>query len=234
KAINKVLLAFNSAFLCAFSSTLVGGITGVNTASTQGATDSSKTIKNLSDAVIYSFFSSQLSILQLDNEDLQQIHPDDLEEMYLRWNIAMLTMRARRFLKNTRRKLDMANKERIGFDKSKVECFNRHKRGHFARKYRAPRNQDIRNREPIRRTVLVEATTSNTLVSQCDSLGYDWSDQVEEGYNDVPPPYTGNFMPLKPDLVYHSLDNFIDVNKFVSKSVVEKPTVESNEPKTVR
>ncbi|GJT47155.1 hypothetical protein Tco_0955870 [Tanacetum coccineum] len=52
----------------------------------------------------------QLSIPQLDNEDLQQIHPDDLEEMDLRWNIAMLTMRARRFLKNTRRKLDMGNK----------------------------------------------------------------------------------------------------------------------------
>nr|GFC71359.1 ribonuclease H-like domain-containing protein [Tanacetum cinerariifolium] len=40
----------------------------------------------------------------------------------LRWNIAMLTMRARRFLKNTGRKLDEANKERIGFDKSKMEC----------------------------------------------------------------------------------------------------------------
>ncbi|GKC32964.1 hypothetical protein Tco_1040258 [Tanacetum coccineum] len=51
--------------------------------------------------------------------------------MDLRWNIAMLTMRAKRFLKNTRRKLDMANKERIEFDKSKVECFNCHKRGHL-------------------------------------------------------------------------------------------------------
>nr|GEZ40963.1 hypothetical protein [Tanacetum cinerariifolium] len=96
---------------------------GVNTASTQGAVDSSTTIENLSDAVIYSVFASQPSIPQLDNEDLQQIHPDDLEEMNLRWNIAMLTMRARRFMKNTEKKLDMANKERIGFDKSKVECF---------------------------------------------------------------------------------------------------------------
>ncbi|GKB20010.1 ribonuclease H-like domain-containing protein [Tanacetum coccineum] len=121
---------------------------GVNTASIQGAADSSTTIKNLSDAVIYSFFASQPTTPQLDNEDLQQIHPEDLEEMDLRWNIAMLTMRARRFLKNTGRKLDMANKERIGFDKSKVECFNCHKRGHFARECRAPRNQDSRNQEP--------------------------------------------------------------------------------------
>nr|GEU88413.1 retrovirus-related Pol polyprotein from transposon TNT 1-94 [Tanacetum cinerariifolium] len=52
------------------------------------------------------------------------------------------------------------------------------------------------------------------------------------GYNVVPPPYTGNFMPLKPDLVYPSLDDFVDGNKSVSKSIVEKPTVESNEPKT--
>nr|GEU32450.1 hypothetical protein [Tanacetum cinerariifolium] len=224
----------NVAFL-SFSSTnittrAVNTAQGVNTSSTQSAADSSTTVENLSDA-----------------------------------NIAMLTMRARRFLKNIGRKLDMANKERIRFNKSKVECFNCHKRGHFARECRAPKNQYSRNREPIKRTVPVEATTSNALVSQCDGLGYDWSDQVEEGptnfalmaysstssrtftnskimdkcktglgYNVVPPPYTGNFMPPKPDLVYPSLDDFVDVNESVSEYVVENPTIESNEPKTVR
>nr|GEW22244.1 hypothetical protein [Tanacetum cinerariifolium] len=135
----------------------------VNTASTQGAPDSSTTVENLSDTVIYSFFASQPSIPHLDNEDLQQIYLDDLKEIGLRWNISMLTIRARRFLKNTGRKLDMANKERIGFDKSKVECFNCHKRGHFARECRAPRNQDSKNREPTRRTVPVKKTTLNAL-----------------------------------------------------------------------
>ncbi|GJV13210.1 copia protein [Tanacetum coccineum] len=209
-------------------------------------------------------------------------------EMDLRWNIAMLTMRARRFLKNTGRKLDMANKERIGFDKSKVECFNYHKRGHFARECRAPKNQDSRNREPTRRTVLVEETTLNTLVSHSSSsinskvsndsnccssylecvkglkeqneqlvkdlgtakisdVSYKTSlESVEArlhimdkcktglGYNTVPPPYTRNFMPPKPDLVYPSLDDFVDVNEYVSEFVVEKPTVETNEPTNVR
>ncbi|GJT02962.1 hypothetical protein Tco_0824131 [Tanacetum coccineum] len=138
---------------------------GVNTASTQGAVDSSTIVKNLNNAVIYFFFSSQPSFLQLDNEDLQQIHPDDLEEIDLKWNIAMLTMRARRFLKNTGRKLDMANKERIRFDKSKVEYFNCHKRGHSVRDHRAPMNQDNINREPTKRTMPVEETSSNALVS---------------------------------------------------------------------
>ncbi|GKA48617.1 ribonuclease H-like domain-containing protein [Tanacetum coccineum] len=99
-----------------------------------------------------------------------------------RWTLFMLTMRARRFMKNTGRKLDMVNKERIRFDKSKVECFNCHKRGHFAKEYRAPMNQEIKNREPTRRNVPVEETTSNALVSQCDGFGYDWSDQAEEEY----------------------------------------------------
>nr|GEV30617.1 hypothetical protein [Tanacetum cinerariifolium] len=139
----------------------VNAVYGVNTTNTQCAADSSTTIENLSDAVIYSFFASQPGIPHLDNEDLQQIYPYDLEEMDFRWNIAMLTMRERRFLKNTGKKLDMANKERIEFDKSKVECFNCHKRGHFARECRAPRNQDSRNREPTRRTMPVEETTLN-------------------------------------------------------------------------
>ncbi|GJT18622.1 putative ribonuclease H-like domain-containing protein [Tanacetum coccineum] len=52
------------------------------------------------------------------------------------------------------------------------------------------------------------------------------------GYNAVPPSYTGNFMPPKSTLVYPSLDDFVDES--VSESVVEKPTVETNEPETTR
>nr|GEW64850.1 hypothetical protein [Tanacetum cinerariifolium] len=97
--------------------------------------------------------------------------------------MAILTMRARRFLKNTRRNLNLNRNETVAFDKTKVECYNCHKRGHFTRECRAPREQDNKNRESTRRNVPVETTNSSTLVS-CDGLGgYDWSDQAEEGPN---------------------------------------------------
>ncbi|GKB71967.1 ribonuclease H-like domain-containing protein, partial [Tanacetum coccineum] len=100
--------------------------------------------------------------------------------MDIRWQMAVLTMRARRFLKNTGMKFSMNGTETIGFDKSKVEYYNCHKKGHFAKECRALRNQENNNREITRRVVPVEITTSNALVS-CDGSGYDWSDQAEEG-----------------------------------------------------
>nr|GFC68582.1 hypothetical protein [Tanacetum cinerariifolium] len=66
-----------------------------------GAKLSASTIPNvdsLSNVVIYSFFTSQSSSPQLDNEDLKQIDADDLAEMDLKWQMAMLTMRARKFV----------------------------------------------------------------------------------------------------------------------------------------
>ncbi|GKD18193.1 hypothetical protein Tco_1207351 [Tanacetum coccineum] len=149
---------------------------GVSAASTQANIANSTNIDSLSDAVIYAFFASQPNSSQLVNEDLEQIHPDDMEKMNLRWQMAMLTMRAKRFLKRTGRKFTINGNDTAGFDKSKVECYNCDKKGHFARECRAPRNQDNKNGESSRRSVPVETTTSNALVS-CDGLGgYDWSD----------------------------------------------------------
>ncbi|GKE58449.1 retrovirus-related pol polyprotein from transposon TNT 1-94 [Tanacetum coccineum] len=186
------------------------------TASTQATVINSTTIDNLSDAVICAFFASHPNSPQLDNEDLQQIHPDDLEDIDLRWQMAMLTMRARRFLKNTRRKVFVNGTETIGFDKSKVECYNFHKRGHFARECRALRNQENRNMESTKRVVSVETTTSNTLVS-CDGLGYDWSDQAEEG-------------PTNFALMAYSSTSF-NSEPIVSEPTVKKPVVETSEAK---
>ncbi|GJR71635.1 putative ribonuclease H-like domain-containing protein [Tanacetum coccineum] len=146
--------------------------------SNQAYGSNSANTDSMSDAVIYSFFANQSNSPQLNDEDLQQIDADDLEEMDLKWQMAMLTMRARRFLNKTGRKINANGSETIGFNKSKVECYNCHKRGHFARECRAPREN--RNREPVRRNVTVETIETKALVAQ-DGLGYDWSDQAEEG-----------------------------------------------------
>ncbi|GJX10162.1 hypothetical protein Tco_0200021 [Tanacetum coccineum] len=90
----------NVAFVSANSSTnrVVNTAHGAITASTQATIVNSTTIDNLSDAVICAFFASQPNNPQLDNEDLQQINLDDLKEMHLRWQIAMLTIRQEKSL----------------------------------------------------------------------------------------------------------------------------------------
>ncbi|GKF28620.1 hypothetical protein Tco_0094962, partial [Tanacetum coccineum] len=80
------------------SSTQIMAFVSSSTASTQVNTAYSTNIDNLSDVVICSFFTSQPNSPQLAHENLQQIYPDDIEEMDLRLQMAMLTMRARRFL----------------------------------------------------------------------------------------------------------------------------------------
>nr|GEY25156.1 hypothetical protein [Tanacetum cinerariifolium] len=127
---------------------------GVSAANFKTNASNLPNVDSLSDAVIYSFFTSQSNIPQLDNEDLRQINSDDLKEINLKWQMAMLTMRARRFLQKIERNIGVKGTETIGFDKTKVECYNFHRK--------------------------VKDTTLNALVSLCDGLGYDWSDQAED------------------------------------------------------
>ncbi|GKB13797.1 putative ribonuclease H-like domain-containing protein, partial [Tanacetum coccineum] len=148
-------------------------------------TGSSSTSQNSQNVAFVSNSTNNTNITnKADNtahgvKDLEQLHPDDLEEMDLQWEMAMLTIRARRFIKRTGRKLDI-NGQRVGFDKSKVECYNCHKHGHFARECRFPRNQENKGRENNTRTIAVETPTQNALIAQDGIGGYDWSYQAEE------------------------------------------------------
>ncbi|GJW76330.1 ribonuclease H-like domain-containing protein [Tanacetum coccineum] len=59
----------------------------------------------------------------------------------------MISMRMKKFYKKTGRKLQFDAKEPVGFDKTKVECYNCHKTGHFARECRIKGTQDNRRRD---------------------------------------------------------------------------------------
>ncbi|GJX55359.1 ribonuclease H-like domain-containing protein, partial [Tanacetum coccineum] len=85
------------------------------------------------DEVIYSLFAKQSEDLDLLHEDLEQIDDIDIEEMDINWQIAMITIRMKKFYKKTRRRVQIDGNKPIGFDKKKLECFKCHNIGHFAR-----------------------------------------------------------------------------------------------------
>ncbi|GJX92900.1 ribonuclease H-like domain-containing protein [Tanacetum coccineum] len=76
-----------------------------------------------------------------------QLDEFDLEEIDLKWQVAMISMRMKKFYKKTGRKLQFDAKEPVGFDKTKVEYYSCHKAGHFVRECRSNGNQDSRRRD---------------------------------------------------------------------------------------
>nr|GFB97028.1 hypothetical protein [Tanacetum cinerariifolium] len=97
-------------------------------------TQADNTNDSVSAAVSVSAVGAKLSASTLPNvHSLSNIDADDLEEMDLKWQMAMLTMRARKFLQKTGRNLGVNGHTSMGFDMAKVECYNCHIKGHFAR-----------------------------------------------------------------------------------------------------
>ncbi|GKC76882.1 putative ribonuclease H-like domain-containing protein [Tanacetum coccineum] len=186
---------------------------GVSAASTQTNAVKSTNVDYLSDAVIY-----------------------DLEEMDLRWQMAMLTMREIRYLKNTGRKLTVNGYEIIGFDKSKVECYNCHKRGHFVKECRAPRNQDNKNREISRRkerptNYALMAYSSSSSDSELMALAYKTClEFVEEKlvvYKKIESIYEQDIKELKLEIHLREIA-ITDFRKKLEKAQQEKDSIQLN------
>nr|GEV02879.1 hypothetical protein [Tanacetum cinerariifolium] len=171
----------------------VSAATSVSVVSTKILVSALLNVDSLSNAVIYSFFASQSNSPQLDNDDLKQIDADDLDEMDLKWKMAMFT----------------------------VECYNCHRKGHFAREcsvmvWGAMTRvfKQIRNL-PIMLLWLSLLQILLLIMRSDESLPlgpiYDRY-QSGNGYHVVPPLYTGTFMPPKPDLVFHNAPNDVETD----------------------
>ncbi|GJT38179.1 hypothetical protein Tco_0938044 [Tanacetum coccineum] len=245
------------------------------------------------------------------------IDVDDLEEMDLKWQMAMLTMRARRFLNKTRRKINSNGFETIRFNKSKVEFYNYHKRvilqesawlqgktrtenrdqakeGHTnfalmaytssgssssssssssdsesqlnvvayktglesveARLDAYKKNEKFekakKERDDLKLTLEKFENSSKNISKLLEiqvsdkfktGVGYDSQvvnsqvvdsqvndkHKIGEGYHAIPPPYTRNFMPPKPNLVLADKEEYV-----FSESITSVPAVTTSKVKT--
>nr|GEZ74147.1 hypothetical protein [Tanacetum cinerariifolium]GEZ74151.1 hypothetical protein [Tanacetum cinerariifolium] len=119
--------------------------------------------------------SLQLVVLSKMASTVKSLNPFLVEEI-------PHTLDDQRFLQKTGRNLGDNRVTTIGFDMSKVKCYNCHRKGHFARECRSPKDtRKTGAAEPQRRHVPVETSTLNALVSQCDGIeSYDWSYQAED------------------------------------------------------
>nr|GEX16941.1 hypothetical protein [Tanacetum cinerariifolium] len=163
----------------------VSVVVSVSAASVKIPISALPNVDTLSNVVIYSFFASQSNSQQLDNDDLKQIDADDLKEMDLKWHMAMLTVRARRFLQRTRKNLGANGPNSMGFDIVMVWAA-------MTEAFRQKKNQPT-----------MPSWHSSLQVLPVLTMRYHSGD----GYHAVPLPDTGTFMPPKPDLVFHDAPN---------------------------
>ncbi|GKD94301.1 ribonuclease H-like domain-containing protein [Tanacetum coccineum] len=134
-----------------------------------------------SDEIICSFFAQQASMPTThDDEDLLQIDEDAMEEIDIRWQVAMITARIRKFMRKIGRPIDLKPKNGITFDKSKIECFNCQKLGHFARECRFAKYQENRaNGRQEKRIVAIEDSNSKALVVTDNNEDIDWTKEFD-------------------------------------------------------
>ncbi|GKD33102.1 hypothetical protein Tco_1248611 [Tanacetum coccineum] len=184
----------------------------------------------------------------MDNEDLEQIDTDDLEEIDLKWQMVMLTMKDRRFINKTGRKLDVNGKETIGFDKTKVECYNFHRIGSLSSDFEPQLNVGAYKTclESVKARLVVYKKNENVFEENIKVLKLDIHlrdialtelrkklKKAEKERDEIKltlensPSFYWELHALKPDLIFADMNEHV-----VSESVTSVPTVATSEAKT--
>ncbi|GJS57134.1 ribonuclease H-like domain-containing protein [Tanacetum coccineum] len=151
----------------------------------KGSTASTSNLQNVAFVSENTNSTNDVSTAYGVSNTSDQVDEYDLEEMDLKWQVAMISMRIKKFYKKTGRKLQFDAKEPVGFDKTKVECYNCHKTGHFARECRTKEDNRRRdgwnpgNKDGSRTGKKEESRALVTVDGEC----VDWTAHTEDDEN---------------------------------------------------
>ncbi|GJX25048.1 retrovirus-related pol polyprotein from transposon TNT 1-94 [Tanacetum coccineum] len=105
-------------------------------------------------------------------------HSDEIiyamEEIDIRWQVAMITARIRKFMRKTGRPIDLKPKNGITFDKSKIECLTVAKLVIFPREFRFTNTHENRsNGRQEKRILAIEDSNSKHIEQDDWSMEFD-------------------------------------------------------------